>query len=196
VSRPGRPDREAPPAASPLARHAEGLRVAAEPPQAPPPAPAQSAPGTATSGLATAREMVKRAQVSARTRPGECSFAIRIPDSLKERLGARWLADRTRLQDWELAECHYVEAALGEIPGDIDVAAAWGTAFAAAHPGREQAVTTGPRMRRATADRMRDLKGQLQVRRAQRVRAWEVQAAAIERLLDRLDAEDEHGLNH
>jgi hypothetical protein len=140
----------------------------------------------------TAREMVKRAEASARTRPGEWgSFAIRIPDSLKARMDARWLADRTRLQDWDLAECHYVEAALSEIPGDIDAAAAWGAAFAAAHPGREQAVTTGPRMRRATANRMRDLKGQLQVRRTQRVRAWEVQAAAIERLMDRLDAEDD-----
>jgi hypothetical protein len=192
VSRPGRPDREAPPATSGLVRHSEGLRVAEAPAAQPAPPAASPVPAPATSGLTTAREMVKRAQVSARTRPGEWgSFAIRIPDSLKERLGARWLADRTRLQDWELAECHYVEAALGEIPGDIDVAAAWGMAFAAAHPGREPAVTTGPRMRRATADRMRDLKGQLQVRRAQRVRAWEVQAAAIERLLDRLDAEDD-----
>jgi hypothetical protein len=193
VSRPGRPDREAPPAASGLVRHTEGLRVA-EPAPAQPPPPAAAppaAPARATSGLVTAREMVRRAQVSARTEPASWgSFAIRIPESLKVRLDQRWLKDRDGREDYELAQCHYVEAALCEIPGDVDTAAAWGAAYAAEHADREQPVTSGPRMRRVTADRMRALKGHLQVRRTQRVRAWEVQAAAIERLLDRLDAED------
>jgi hypothetical protein len=190
---PGRPGREAPPPASGLVRHPEGLRVAGSPPaQAPPAAaPPAAVPAQAASGLMTAREMVTRAQVSARTEPASWgSFAIRIPEPLKVRLDRRWVDDRDRLKDYELAQCHYVEAALSQIPADPDTAAAWGAEYAAAHPGREQPVTTGPRMRRDTADRMRDLKGRLQVRRTQRVRAWEVQAAAIARLLDRLDAED------
>ena len=187
-----RPGRDLPPPTSGLVRQPEGLHVAAESPSPPPEAPARPAPAGAASGLVTAREMVTRAQASARTEPGLWgSFAIRIPGSLKARLDERWLADRTRLQDYELAEGHYVEAALCEIPGDVDTAAAWGAAFAAAHQRGGQAVTAGPRMRLTTANRMRELKGQLQVRRNQRVRAWEVQAAAISRLLDRLDAEDE-----
>jgi hypothetical protein len=191
---PGRPDRAAPPASSGLVRHAEGLRVAgADPAAGPPPAapPAVPPPAPARPGLMTAREMVRRAQLSARTEPARWEgFAIRVPEELKERLDARWLADRTRLHDWDLAQGHYAEAALCEIPGDIDAAAAWGVAFAAANARRGQPATISPRVRRATADRMRDLSGQLRVRRTQRVRAWEVQAAAIARLLDRLDAED------
>jgi hypothetical protein len=193
VSRPGRPDREAPPAASSLVRRPEGLHVAEPAPPQPAPAatPAAAPPERAASGLVTAREMVTRAQVSARTEPARWDgFAIRVPASLKKRLENRWLADRTRLHDYDLAQGHYAEAALCEIPGDADTAAAWGAAYAAAHPRREQPATISPRVRLVTADRMRDLSGQLRVRRTQMVRAWEVQAAAIERLLDRLDAED------
>ena len=190
MSRPGRPGREAPPSSSGLVRHAEGLHVAADPPVPPAaPVPAPSAPPV-ISGLATAWEMVARAQTSVRTSPAQWGgFSLRIPGALKQRLEDRWLADRERLEDYELALGHYCEAALAEIPGDIDAAAAWGAAYAAAHR-RERPVTVSPRLKLATANRMRKLNGRLQVRHDQRVRAWEVQAAAIERLLDRLDAED------
>jgi hypothetical protein len=171
-------------------RHAEGLHVAEPGPVQPAPS-AQPAPVRATSGLVTARELVERAQASARIEPALWgAFAIRVPASLKKRMDHRWLADRTRLHDYDLAQGHFAEAALCEIPGDIEAAAAWGAAYTIAHPRREQPATISPRVRLVTADRMRDLSGQLRVR-PQVVRAWEVQAAALERLLNRLDAEDE-----
>lgn len=186
-----RPDRVVPPASTGLVRQPEGLHVA-EAPGVPQEAAALPAPvPAATSGLVKARELVARATRSARTSPGEWeSFAIRVPAQLKARLDARWVADRNRMEAWDLAQGHYVEAALCELPGDVDTAAAWGMAYADAHPDHGQPVPAGPRMRAVTARRMRELRGQLQVMRYRRVTAWEVQAAALERLLDRLDAED------
>jgi len=160
----------------------------------PPPAP-QAAPAPVPvqvpSGLLKARELVDRATLSVRTSPGEWeSFSVRVPEQLKGRLDARWVADRSRLDNWALALGHYTEAALCELPGDIDTAAEWGIRYMDAHPDHLHPVPAGPRLRKVTARRMRELAGQLQVRRQQRVPAWAVQAAALDRLLDRLDAED------
>jgi hypothetical protein len=152
-----------------------------------PPAPAQASP------LATAREMVDRARDSALTEPGRWEpFTIRIPESVKHALDERWLADRTRLGDYRLAQAHYAEAALSAIPSGIAEAAVWGEKWRTENPGaaREQTIPAGSRVRRTTGRAMRELSGRLQVRQP-RVPARIVIAAAITRLLDRLDAEDE-----
>ena len=136
--------------------------------------------------------MVERARDSALTEPGRWEpFTIRIPESVKSALDDRWLADRSRLRDYRLAQAHYAEAALSAIPGDVAEAAAWGEAWRAAHPAaaREQTVPAGSRVRRTTGQAMRELSGRLQVRQP-RVPARMVIAAAIARLLARLDAED------
>jgi hypothetical protein len=165
--------------------------AAGSPPPAPS-APAPAPPPVQASPLTTAREMVDRARDSANTEPGRWeAFTVRIPESLKNALDNRWLDDRTRLADYLLKQCHYVEAALAAIPADIAEAAAWGEKWRAEHPAvaREQTVPAGSRARRTTGRAMRELSGRLRVRET-RVPARIVHAAAIARLLARLDAED------
>jgi hypothetical protein len=168
---------------------------AAAPPPPPQPSPVTpDAPPPQASPLATAREIVERARDSALTEPGRWEpFTIRIPESVKGALDKRWLADRRGLGDYRLAQAHYAEAALSAIPSGVEEAAAWGEAWRAKYPAaaREQTVPAGSRVRRTTGRAMRELSGELQVRQP-RVPARMVIAAAIMRLLDRLDAEDGH----
>lgn len=117
------------------------------------------------------------------------SFSIRVPASVKARLGAAWLAERARTGRNDLAECHIVQAALDAIPadpaaGDIDQAIAWGQKWIGTQETREVA---GSRLRSGTAQQMRDLAGPLRVRRVG-VKAWMVAAEALTRLLDQLEA--------
>lgn len=128
--------------------------------------------------------------MSAASDPGGWEqFSIRVPASLKARLGGVFLAERARTGRNDLAECHIVQAALEVIPadtaaGDIGQAVAWGQKWLGTQETREVA---GSRLRSGTAQQMRDLAEHLRVRRCG-VKSWMVAAEALTRVLDRLEA--------
>lgn len=151
-----------------------------------------------SSPLATARELVREAAAAARENPQSLSpFTVRLPLELRNAVHRRVIADtetlaRTGARGQLPAAGHYVDAALRAIPADPVDAAQWVREWREIHLDQAQSASApvGSRVRTDTGVAMNLLSKRLKLV-AGRVLAQEVHAAAIVRLLDRLDAEDE-----
>jgi hypothetical protein len=104
------------------------------------------------------------------------------------------LPQARRAGEYLPAADHYVEAALAAIPVDAAQAAQWAVQWRAlvrsqGHPPGPP-VQAGSRVRTATKDEMLSLTEQLRLRDG-RVPVWQVHAAAVARLLNRLADEDQ-----
>jgi hypothetical protein len=97
--------------------------------------------------------------------------------------------ERARTGVTDLADCHFIEAALARVE-TLDQAAALGKAWQEAHRRDRDASMaggSGTRLRKVTSGRVRDLAARLRGLDA-RVKLWEVAAEAVTRLLDELGA--------
>jgi hypothetical protein len=149
----------------------------------------------------TARERVQAARRSAYDAPKTWQdYSVRLPRALARSLAVRVADDRDETGDSGLALCHYVEAALGSVPGLRPVrhpdgstillpvaAAAIGIAWREANRSSSgEVIVTGTRLRKGTADRLGQITGRLRLL-DDRVRAWEICAGAVAALLGELN---------
>lgn len=151
---------------------------------------ATPAPPPGADELTGAHGRVAAARDSAADAPQEWqSFSIKLPVDLANELIARSHTDRRGMfgRGQKAAVCHYVQAALAGIPTDPAEAAALGLEYRRAHRGTRPGAGSGRRLHRDTAAAMSDLAEDLRLVPGT-VRAWEVHAAAITRLLDDLAA--------
>jgi hypothetical protein len=147
-----------------------------------------------------ARALIAASRASARNAPGEWeNFSVRLPVALDQRLKKRFAADKTDKtapRDYGLHRNHYLNAALTQVPEDVEEAAKWGLDWRARSPaGRTLTRGSGSRLHRDVASAMHDLVDWLPTLEA-RPNAWEIQAEAVSRLLDQLDAEDQAPGSH
>jgi len=95
--------------------------------------------------------------------------------------------DKQATKDYGLAAAHYLNAALGQIPADVEDAAQWGMRWRARAPaGRTSTVGSGSRLHRDVAAAMHELGSWLRTLDVHPM-TWEVMAEALTRLLDDLD---------
>jgi hypothetical protein len=105
----------------------------------------------------------------------------------------RVASDKTAARDYGLAAAHYLNAALGQVPKDVQEAAAWGLNWRGRSAnGRTITIGSGSRLHRDVASNMHDLGIWLRTLDVH-PNAWEVMAEALFRLLDELDRQDERG---
>lgn len=187
VTRPAAP---APDAAS-VVRHIDTLSAANQAAAAVTPleVPASRRPKDARGKLAASR-------LSARNEPRSWEpYSARLPAGLAGRLARRAAEDKIATGDRTLAVSHYLNAALTLIPADPRAAAGWGVAWRR----RQETVTrpaqkaSGSLLRSDVARRMHDLTAMLPVLDDPRPAMWEIQAEAVTRFLDALDAEPAGG---
>ena len=171
-------------------------------------APAAAAPAVpvttlAASGLDRASEMVAAARSTAKNRPREIeAYTVRLPVAVRRALDARVETDteavlatgegRSNLP----AAGHYIDAALAAIPPDPGTAAAWAAQWLAGLGAQAlgEPLATGSKVRTSTKHAMiilgKRLKSLELLGQGPRVTSWQVHAAAVIRLLERLDQED------
>jgi len=145
----------------------------------------------AASGLKDARGLVSAARSSARDRPREWeTFTARLPLGLADRLTLRLARDKRATGDYGLAASHYLNAALSQIPDDIESAAQWGLDWRARSTDiRTLTRGSGSRLHRDVVFALHELSTWLPTL-AVHPRTWEVMAEALTRLLDALDANE------
>lgn len=162
--------------------------------------PAKASPETARAIVRrsrhreSAREAVIRSGNSARNESRSwVPFKPYLPGGLTARMLRRLAADQAASdKPTHLSGHHYLNAALERVPADAGAAAKWALAWRA----REEWEVPGPgpvpgsKAHAEVARAMHLLRTALRGLE-QPVRLWEVQAEALARLLDELDAEDQ-----
>jgi hypothetical protein len=174
----GREDR----AAAPVS----GLPATPPPAAARPPRQARK-PGQRIS----AREAVLAARASSRREPRAwVPHSVQVPDALYARLLERIVADQETADDFQLGQLHYFSAAFAMIPSSPEAAAEWAAAWRARGMEYRSMVKRGSSVRREAERAMRQLATRLKMLPV-RAWLWEVEAEALARLLDQLDAANE-----
>jgi len=114
-------------------------------------------------------------------------YSVKMPDPLRARLTGLMLEHREATGDYRLALNHYQNVAFAQIPADVREAAAWGVMWRDQQELRlTDAPGSGTKLHGDVVESMRQLGGRLRTLES-RVWLWEIQAAAIERLLSQLD---------
>jgi hypothetical protein len=188
------PRRETAPAAQPAA-----TRPPAAPTREPAPrtsprrsrAAAPALPRTEPGPETDVRALVRAARTSARDRPREWqAFTARLPADLARRLNLRVAQDKRATGDYGLAAAHYLNAALSQVPEDLDQAAQWGLDWRARTADiRVNTTGAGSRLHEDVASAMHELGSWLRTLDIH-PKMWEVMAEALTRFLDALDALD------
>lgn len=139
------------------------------------------------------RPLLIAARVSARSEPRAWEpYTVRLPDALARRLAHRTAADKQATGDLVLAMSHYLNAALALVPADPQAAAVWGVAW---RKRQGEAIVrtptrgTGRQLHRDVAAKMHNLTSWLPTLEDPRPAKWEVEAEALTRFLDAMDAE-------
>lgn len=139
-----------------------------------------------------ARGRLAASRLSARNEPRAwVNYTVRLPDKLAERLRIREANDKLATRDRGLHRSHYLNAALTQVPADPAAAVRWGVAWRARaeNTTRPDQVVVGSRAHRDVRQVMDDLYMQIPVLPDPRPSLWEIQAEAVTRFLDALDAE-------
>jgi hypothetical protein len=171
---------------------AEEARAATPQPVEPASKPRRTRPARRRLTPEAARKEVEASFLSAKRDPKAWEPApIRLRDDLKARLDVRLATDQETTGNYRLALAHYLNAALRLVPDDVDRV----VEMAEEHLdslGTTPLRTTGSgtRLHRDVAARMRKLPAQLR-RVSRHGLLVHVQCAAVEQLLDALDAGDE-----
>lgn len=160
---------------------------------APPPAaaPAQPLAIPETRRPKDARGRLAASRLSARNEPRSwVNYTVRLPDHLAGRLRIREANDKLATRDRGLHRSHYLNAALAQVPADPAAAVRWGVAWRARaeNTTRPDQVVVGSRAHRDVRQVMDDLYMQIPVLPDPRPSLWEIQAEAVTRFLDALDA--------
>lgn len=141
-----------------------------------------------TAGQVPAMTAVLAAYASVKQEPRSwTTHTLRLPASLDQRIKRRIVADSTAT-GLNLAQCHYVQAALGAVPPDLERAAAIGRAWREAHLLDRRGDTaggSGTRLHRDTAEAMSSLARQVRGL-SYKVTLQDVAAGAVSALLDEL----------
>lgn len=160
---------------------------------APPRPRARSRPGTG------ARAAVAAARLSSRREPRAWpAFTAQVPDTLSARLALRLARDQEASGDFRLGLLHYLNAAYAAIPqapleawiapGDPPEAVLLALAWRERGSAHRRLIRSGSSLHQDVARAMHELVRRLKLL-PDPVLAWEVQAEALTRLLDELDAE-------
>lgn len=139
----------------------------------------------------SAREAVDSSFLTARLHPGEWeNVSVRVPDDLQVRLVARMVHDRKATKRPGLGVNHYVNAALATIPAETKKALAWAEDYLRRVHGMPlSAKSRSTRVHRSVREALTDTEGELRLAARYGLLSY-LQAEAIRRFLDRLDAED------
>lgn len=160
----------------------------------------------------SAHEAVINARISSRREPQAwVRYTTQLPDNLCARLARRLVRDREASGDLQLGLQHYLNVAFSRAPQspledwfppeDREEMAAWVPpeevqwALEWRVRGRtgRRLTRTGSQLHEDVALAMNQLAGRLKIPLPQRVWVWEVQAEALARLLNELDADQPGG---